>query len=79
MKALLLAVGVQVIMQRLGAAFVPDVLFSESTFTPLVPGSSAGANSAQLSAALSATGQPHQLTQVVSLLMQRWVVPLLAA
>jgi hypothetical protein len=61
----------QVIMQRLGAALVPDFLFSESTFTPLVPGPGAGVNAKQLADALSATGQPQQLAQVVSLLMQR--------
>ena len=58
-------------MQRLGAALVPDFLFSESTFTPLVPGSGGGGNSEQLAAALSAMGQPQQLAQVVSLLVQR--------
>lgn len=62
-------------MQRLGAALVPDFLFSESTFTPLVAGSGGGGNSGQLAAALSATGQPQQLAQVVSLLMQRWAPP----
>jgi hypothetical protein len=61
----------QVIMQRLGAALVPDFLFSESTFTPLVAGSGGGGNSEQLAAALSAARQPQQLARVVSLLLQR--------
>lgn len=63
--------GVQVIMQRLGASFVPDFLFSESTFTPLVPGPGAGANAKELADALSATGQPQQLAQIVAPLLSR--------
>lgn len=58
-------------MQRLGAAFVPDFLFSESTFTPLVAGPGARANAKQLAEALAAADEPQQLARIVTLLLSR--------
>lgn len=58
-------------MQRWGAQWAPDFMFSESTFTPLVPGPGCGANAQQLAAALAQPGEPRQLARIVSLLLAR--------
>ena len=59
-------------MQRCAAAWVPDFVFTESTFQPLVPGPGGGVNAKQLAAALAATGGDRQhLASVVALLIDR--------
>ncbi len=58
-------------MQRRGAQWAPDFVFTESTFQPLVPGPGGGANAKRLAEALGAVGSPQQLAHIVSLLLDR--------
>lgn len=55
-------------MQRRGAQWAPDFVFTESTFQPLVPGPGGGANAKRLAEAL---GSLQQLAHIVSLLLDR--------